>query len=265
MQRQRHGSPGAEEDQVSRLSSRAAGDDRGAGAVARLRLAGGPLSASGARELAAAASALREERDYRVVLVDAPDGDFCDGAAKDLALPGDGPSPTDAIAALRVPVVAAIGGACCGVGLEIALACDVRLARADAVFALDASGDGAFPSWGGTQRLPRAVGHARATSMLMLSSTLEAATAKQWGLVHEVFEGHEALAAGAAQLCGSLAERGPLALELAKEAVHRGAEMSLREGLRLEGDLNGLLASTHDRAEGLAAFFDKRPPDFAGR
>lgn len=265
MQRQRHGSPGAKEDQVGRLNSRAAGDDSGLGASARLRLAGGPLGATDARELASAATALRQERGYRVVLLDAEAGDFCSGAADDLAVPGDGPSPADAIAALRVPVVAAIGGACYGVGLEIALACDIRLASADATFALPAGGDGAFVSWGGTQRLPRVVGHARATSMLMLSSCIDAATAEQWGLVSQTFDSREALAAGAAELCRTLAERGPLALELAKEAVHRGSEMSLAEGLRLEGDLNGLLAGTDDRAEGLAAFFDKRPPDFAGR
>lgn len=254
MQRQRHGSTGAEEDQVGRLN-----------VVERLRLAGGPLTETAARQLGASATALRAERGYRVVLLDAGAGDFCAGAADDLVLPGDGASPTEAIAALRVPVVAAIGGACCGVGLEIALACDVRLASADATFQLPADGDGAFPCWGGTQRLPRAVGHSRATTMLMLSSTIDARTAAQWGLVHAVFDGRDELAAGADELCRTLSERGPLALELAKEAVHRGSELSLREGLRLEGDLNGLLASTDDRAEGLAAFFDKRPPDFAGR
>ena len=91
---------------------------------------------------------------------------------------------------------------------------------------------------------------------------MDAATGADWGIVHDVVDDLEAgLAAVVDQLLGT----GPLALEFAKEAVHRGSELGLRDGLRLEGDLNHELAATEDRAEGLAAFFDKRPPDFAGR
>ena len=98
--------------------------------------------------------------------------------------------------------------------------------------------------------------------MLMLGEAIDAATAETWGVVHAVVED---LPGAVAEFVDQLLGTGPLALEFAKEAVHRGSELPLRDGLRLEGDLNHQLAATEDRAEGLAAFFDKRPPDFAGR
>lgn len=98
--------------------------------------------------------------------------------------------------------------------------------------------------------------------MSLLGTAIDGATAKSYGLVHEISNDLDKSIAG---LAGTLAERGPLALEFTKEAVHRGSEMPLRDGLRLEGDLNHQLAATDDRGEGLAAFFEKRPPDFSGR
>ena len=98
--------------------------------------------------------------------------------------------------------------------------------------------------------------------MLLLGTEIAAATSRAWGLVHEVADDVDGALKGVVE---SLLASGPLALELAKEAIHRGSEMPLRDGLRLEGDLNHQLAATEDRAEGLAAFFAKRPPDFSGR
>ena len=98
--------------------------------------------------------------------------------------------------------------------------------------------------------------------MVLLGTELEAGEARRQGLVHEVADDPGAVAD---RWVGQVLAVAPLATELAKEAVHRGAEMPLRDGLRLEGDLNHLLQSTADRAEGLAAFFEKRPADFAGR
>jgi enoyl-CoA hydratase/carnithine racemase len=162
-------------------------------------------------------------------------------------------------------VVAAIRGRCLSVGLELALAADVRLADPSGRFGLpDVVEAGRLPCWGGTQRLPRAVGVARATALVLLGEILTANEARRAGLLAGVAAAgdlDEAVDATVEQLLGV----GPLALELAKEAVHRGAELPLRDGLRLEGDLNHLLQATDDRAEGLAAFFAKRPPDFAGR
>jgi enoyl-CoA hydratase/carnithine racemase len=232
------------------------------GAVRNIRLPGGGLTSATAHELVSAASDLVEDRTVRVVVVSAG-GEFCTGPAADLdplAFPLD---PAAALARLRPPVVVAVAGACRSVGLEVALAADIRLARSDASFALaDACDAGRLPCWGGTQRLPRAVGHARASAMVLLGDVLDAHAAHAAGLVARVVDD---LDGGVAAAVDALLGAGPLALELAKEAVHRGSELPLRDGLRLEGDLNHLLQTTDDRAEGLAAFFAKRPPDFAGR
>lgn len=234
---------------------------RPGGAVCDIRLPPGPLTRRAADELVAACDDLAEQRSVRVVLLGGSGPDFCPGPADDLDPLDAQPGPAAALARLRPPVVAALRGACTSVGLELALACDIRLAAPDARFRLDLT-SGRLPCWGGTQRLPRAVGHARAAAMLLLGVELTAAEALGAGLVAEVADDLDAAAEAAV---GTLVGLGPLALELAKEAVHRGAELPLRDGLRLEGDLNHLLQSSGDRAEGLAAFFAKRPPDFAGR
>jgi enoyl-CoA hydratase/carnithine racemase len=234
-----------------------------------LRLPGGALSVSSAGRLAAAAHRLTEDRHVRVVVLTADGPDFCTGPADDLDPAGLGDDPAAALARIRVPVVAAVRGACRSVGLELVLACDIVVADDNARFALDDVIDGArLPCWGGTQRLPRAVGGARAAGMLLLGEALGAEDARRAGLVWQTVTAHgdrdtlgDQVIALATKLCGL----GPLALEYAKEAVHRGAELPLRDGLRLEGDLNTLLATSADRAEGLAAFFAKRPADFAGR
>ena len=98
--------------------------------------------------------------------------------------------------------------------------------------------------------------------MLLLGTEIDAPTSLEWGLTHAV---EDDLDDAVERWLDELAGAGPLALEFAKEAIHRGSELPLADGLRLEGDLNHQLAATDDRAEGLAAFFDKRPPDFAGR
>ncbi len=204
---------------------------------------------------------MREAREPAVlVLRNEPGSDFCSGIGFDpLELQ---PDPASALAAVRSPVVCAISGECTGAGLEIALACDVRLCDGSARFAMREALEGRLPAWGGTQRLPRAIGASRASSLLLLGTEVEAATALEWGLVHAV---EDDLDEAVDRWLDELAGAGPLALEFAKEAVHRGSELPLADGLRLEGDLNHQLAATEDRAEGLAAFFDKRPPDFSGR
>ncbi len=233
--------------------------------IVRLRLDGGELTETGARALAAHARAVREDRSVRVVIVDASINPFCSGPAAGFApvlLAGTDDDPAAAISALRPPVITVVDGPCLSVGLELVLASDICLAGPDATFAFPDVAAGRLPCWGGTQRLPRAVPPATATAMLLTGEVLDADRACSLGLVHEVADDP---AQRAAELADSLLALGPLALELTKEAVHRGAELPLRDGLRLEGDLNHQLAATEDRAEGLAAFFDKRPPDFSGR
>jgi enoyl-CoA hydratase/carnithine racemase len=142
------------------------------------------------------------------------------------------------------------------------LAADVRVCDLNARFRLPEIERARLPCWGGTQRLARAIRPSEATAMVLLGRSMGAQRAASLGLVHEAASDPERVVA---ELVAQLVQRGPLSLELAKEAVHRGAELPLRDGLRLEGDLNHQLAATEDRAEGLQAFFDKRPPDFAGR
>lgn len=222
--------------------------------VASIELSGEPLGTAEARKLARTADSLREDRSVRVVVVRSAGDDFCPGAADDLDR-GE-VDVAASVAALRPPVVALVAGRCASVGLELALACDIRLAAGDARFALDdVVTSGKLPCWGGTQRLPRAVGVSLATRMLLLGEEVGSGAA---GLTHGD-------AADVDAVVEALLTNGPLALELAKEAVHRGSELPLRDGLRLEGELNHLLQSTADRAEGIAAFLSKRPPDFAGR
>jgi enoyl-CoA hydratase len=232
------------------------------GSACRITLPGGDLSEATASDLVAAVAELREDRDLRVVLLGSDAEPFCTGPASDLDPSAFDPDPAAAIASLRPPVVAAIGGQCLSVGLELVLAADVRVCSTDAVFGFPDLAEGRLPCWGGTQRLSRAVRPAEASAMLLLGRDVSAKRAVSLGLVHAIGDDPDELAA---ELASELTARGPLALELAKEAVHRGAELPLRDGLRLEGDLNHQLAATDDRAEGLAAFFDKRPPDFAGR
>ena len=219
------------------------------------------MDRAAARALVELCVDVREAREPAVVVLrNAPGTDFCSGISFDpLELH---PDPASALATVRGPVVCAIRGECSGPGLEIALACDIRLCDASARFAVRDALEGRLPAWGGTQRLPRAVGASRANSMLLLGAGIDAATALEWGLTHAV---EADLDEAIDRWLDDLAGAGPLALEFAKEAIHRGSELPLADGLRLEGDLNHQLAATDDRAEGLAAFFDKRPPDFAGR
>ena len=232
----------------------------GEGDVRRITLPGGHLSAPVAAELTMVADDLVEDRSVRVVVIDSID-EWCAGPAADLDT-SVRPDPASALSRLRVPVIAVVTGSCRSVGLEVLLATDMRVADPTASFSLPDLAEGRLPSWGGTQRLSRAVGASLATAMLLLGTELGGEEAAGAGLVHAVEADVEAVVATWLE---ELAGVGPLAAELAKEAVHRGAELPLRDGLRLEGDLNHLLQSTDDRAEGLAAFFAKRPPDFAGR
>ncbi len=233
--------------------------------VVRLRLSGSPLCLAEARELSLAASELVEDRSVRVVVLESAGPDFCAGAASDLDPLRCGVNPPAELSLLRVPVIAALSGGVHSVGFEIALVADVRIASSDVSFSMHDIAAGNLPCWGGTQRLPRAVGRSTALGMLVGGFRLDAQAALEAGLVHEVAELAE-LGKTADNLIGQLTALGPIALEYAKEAVSSGAELSMRDGLRIEADLNNLLAAAStDRAEGLSAFFEKRPPRFTGR
>jgi enoyl-CoA hydratase/carnithine racemase len=174
------------------------------------------------------------------------------------------PDGLGAVAGLTRPVIAAVQGAALGWGLALALACDLRIAAAGAVLALSDVREGRLPGGGAIQRLVRMVGTARTLELVLLGSRLPAARAAEWGLVSAVV-GRAGLRAAAARTARALAARGPLAVRLAKEAVLKGLDLPLAEGIRLEQDLYVLLQTTADRREGVRAFLERRKPRFGGR
>jgi enoyl-CoA hydratase len=172
--------------------------------------------------------------------------------------------PFGCLARLPQPVIAAINGDAYSAGLELALACDVRLAAEEARFACPETGHGVIPWAGGTQRLPRIVGRGKALEMLLTGEAVDAREALRVGLVSQVVP-RGRLVAGAEALAGRIAARGPIAVRYGKEAVSRGLDMTLEQALRYETDLTIILQTTEDRAEGVRAFLEKRTPRFKGK
>jgi enoyl-CoA hydratase/carnithine racemase len=168
------------------------------------------------------------------------------------------------VAALAQPTIAAIAGWCLGGGLELALACDFRVAEAGAAFGLPEVRIGILPSSGGTHRLARLVGSARAKELVLLRERIGAEEAAAFGLVTEVVADGGALDR-ALELARGLAELPPLAAAVAKQALDAMPEASREAGLLVERLGYGLLAQTADAAEAAAAFTEKRPPRFRGR
>jgi enoyl-CoA hydratase/carnithine racemase len=170
----------------------------------------------------------------------------------------------DRIASLSKPLVAAIHGYCLGGGLELALACDLRIAAPGAVFGLPETGLGLIPGGGGTQRLPRLIGLGRAMDLLLTGDRVSSEEALRTGLVTRVASNADNLVAEALAVAARIAARPPTATAYAKEAAKTGLEIDLQAGLTLEKTLFALLMSTTDRAEAAAAFRDKREPRFTG-
>jgi methylglutaconyl-CoA hydratase len=209
-----------------------------------------------------------------VVLTGAGEKAFCAGAdlreRKGVSADETGPY-VDAISGAiqawaRMPKVtlAVLNGHAFGGGLELALACDMRIAEAEAQFGLTEVRLGIIPGAGGTQRLPRLIGVARAKELILLGRRIDAATARDIGLVMQVSPRgrlHEDAEAILAELAGCA----PRSLEMAKQAIDRGVEVDIDEGLRVERACYDVTLFTEDRNEGLRAFAEKRPPRYTGR
>ncbi|MEW6269966.1 MAG: enoyl-CoA hydratase-related protein [Thermodesulfobacteriota bacterium] len=238
------------------------------GAVCSLTLVGGAdgpcLTPELHAELAGAAAEIDLDEDVRVVVLRARGAAFCRESDVPSSPAGAVADGIAAVAALRVPVVCLLQGDALDAGLELALACDLRLAAPRARLGLTQIARGTLPRHGGTQRLPRVVGAARALHMLLLAEPVASTRALQIGLVHRLVPSRSLFAEGA-RLASRLAERGPIAQRLAKEAMLAAFDLPLAEGLRLEGDLYVLLQATHDRDEGIASFREKRRPRFENR
>lgn len=170
----------------------------------------------------------------------------------------------DALAALPQPSVAAVGGRALSIGLELALACDIRVCSEVARFGMPETARGLVPMGGGTQRLPRAVGRAHALLLLLSGEEIDAGEAHRIGLISQIVVAGEERSAAMA-IARTISARGPIATRFAKEAVRRGTELPLREGLRVELDMTVILQTTADRTEGVQAFIERREPRFTGQ
>ena len=175
-----------------------------------------------------------------------------------------GQAVLDLIENLGKPVIAAVNGYALGGGCETAMACTIRLAAAHAKFGQPEVTLGLIPGGGGTQRLPRLVGKGRALQLILSGGMIDAQEAHRIGLVNEVVPAGDLLARAEAILKQIFANA-PVAVKFSLEAVNRGLETNLAEGLSLEASLFGLCAGTDDKAEGTSAFLAKRAPQFNGR
>jgi enoyl-CoA hydratase len=230
-------------------------------------VAPGPDARRLAAELVAMCEAIETEHTLAVAVVLT-----CPGPAFWVQPPG---TPTDcdalgaawgaataAVARLSAPTIAVIEGDAIGPGWELALACDLRIAAPEARVGSPEVALGRMPTAGGTQRLARLVGRSAALHMLLLSEIVPAPEALVGGLVHRV--GSSTADEALVELLAALRRSAPIALAYTKEAVRAADELTLEAGLRLEADLAALLLTTADRAEGVAAALERRPPTFRG-
>lgn len=225
--------------------------------------------------LPAALDALDADPEIHVIVVHGGEGrGFCAGADITEKRAPRSPVATrrnlmaaswiDAFDRCATPTIAAVHGFCMGGGLEIALACDIRIASPDAVFSLPETNLGLIPGAGGTQRLPRLIGLARALDLLITGDRIDTAEAYRIGLVTRQAASRDTLLEDALALAERIAARAPAATLYVKEAARSGADLPLAAGMALERSLFSLLTGTADKAEAARAFAEKRKPNFTG-
>ena len=224
-----------------------------------------------ARALSDAATEIRQRDEVWVAVLNSASRDFCLGSSSEVveaalapeSLTGD-VRAGQAISEIEKPVICAVQGRTQDQGLEIALACDLRVAESDSTFAMTQVLNGIMPWDGGTQRLPRLIGRSRAIEMLLTGKEVGAGEALELGLINEAVAPGKSLER-AMELASLIAKHGPIALRYLKEAVLSGMDGALEHGLRLEADLSFLLQSTQDRTEGVSSFLERRRPIYRGR
>jgi len=225
-------------------------------------------------ELSRVAEILRTDAEARCVVLGTAGKHFCAGAdlkERRSMTPEEAEAFVpklagccQAFAALPMPTIAAVRGAAAGGGCELALSCDLRVLAADASIGLRETALAIIPGAGGTQRLPRMIGTARAKRWIFTATMHDAAEAREDGVADEVVAA-DRLDERTLALASTIAANGPVALRLAKHAIEQGADRPLEEGLEVEWACYRETLATEDRVEALEAFAEKRPPVFKGR
>ena len=244
------------------------------GPVAHLRVTGpeggSPSVVQWAGDVSERLGMLGWHEDARVVVFESKEeGAFCveeDTLSELCEGPGVGgvSSIADGLAGMGAPVIAGIEGDATGPGLEWILACDLRIASETSRFGLPQVKAGVMPWEGGTQRLARLVGRGKALEMILTGDRIDAKEALRIGLVNRVVPRGE-VSKAVTELARDMASKSPVSTRYAKEAICKGLELSLEQGLRLEADLYYLMHTTRDRTEGIRAFQEKRKPHFEGK
>jgi enoyl-CoA hydratase/carnithine racemase len=211
------------------------------------------------RELMDLAETVEDDDSIFALAIAGMGSEFCGGFDD-----GVDPRLVETLAQISKPTLAILNGAAIDEGLELALALDLRAALSRAPFALTQLQRGILPHFGGTQRLPRLIGSAQAIRMILTGDSIDGAEAKRLGIVTYLAESPDELNRIARDVMNSLASRGPLGMRMVKDAVRKGSDMTLDQGIRLEEDLYALLQTSADRAEGVRAFLEKRKPLFKG-
>jgi enoyl-CoA hydratase/carnithine racemase len=230
------------------------------------------------KEIFQAVTQSDERDDVRVIVVTGEGRGFCSGgdvkAMNEANTAGTSsalidkvaPSRDKAVLAMRnspKPLIAAVNGPAAGAGMNIALACDIRIASTDAKFAQSFAKRGLHPDWGGTYFLPRVVGMAKACEMIFTGKVISAQEALDLGIVSELVT-PDALMDTVGELANAIAAGPPIAIRLAKRAMYRSMDTSLREALEFETYAQNICRDTDDAKEGIKAFVEKRAPKFTG-
>ncbi len=226
------------------------------------------------QELKRAALEMDAKKDVKVVILTGAERAFAAGADITEMMPltaiegkkfGQlGQEVFEAFETLSKPVIAAINGFALGGGCELAMACDIRIASEKAKIGQPEVKLGVTPGFGGTQRLPRLVGRAKAKELIFTGEMIDAAEAHRIGLVNSVVP-PDALMGEAKKLAGQIAQNGEIAVSQAKKAINQGIDLDLKSGCGLEAEAFGLCFSTEDQKEGMKAFVEKREAKFKGR
>ncbi|MFV0295707.1 MAG: enoyl-CoA hydratase/isomerase family protein [Hyphomicrobiaceae bacterium] len=233
------------------------------------------LSVQAMDEIMTAARCAETDDNVRSIILTGGPSYFSAGADLTEAIEVKGPSDgvayfsrfhrlCETIETLRLPVIAAIEGFCMTGGLELALACDIRVGGKGSTYAITSARIGTVAGAGGTQRLPRVVGIPRALELLFAAEPIDADEAYRIGLINRLADKGEAVDAAAA-MAKVYEQRAPLSLAFVKRAVHRGMQMDLASALEFETFLVSAVYSTEDKQEGISAFLEKRDAKFKGR